>query len=139
MGSLNANSCSEKDAAGFRHPLYLTNLCHFTVICFQMDEERTTEENAGIATIGKKKRARRCDGRGRERGRGTQVNEKTLITGTKQSTGTAEATAQTQSSLEMTLCISRQSQAPPPRSPPILSPTLPPTPSPTFTPPSTPV
>lgn len=49
----------------------------------------------GTATTAKTRGTKKGDGRGREkgseRGREMQVNGKTLITGTKQSTGIAEA------------------------------------------------
>lgn len=59
-----------------------------------------SEENGGIATTEKTRRTKRGDGRGRERGRETQVNVKTLTTGTKRSTGIAEAMTQTHSHLK---------------------------------------
>lgn len=89
------------------------------------DGGRAIEENGGIATTGKIRRTKRGDGRGRERGRETQVNVKTLITGTKRSTGIAEATTQTQSLLEMALyssALDRQSLAPPHPPPPVILP-----------------
>lgn len=83
-----------------------------------------SEENGGIATTGKIRRTRRGDGRGRERGRETQVNVRTLITGTKRSTGIAEATTQTQSPLKAasySSALDRQSLAPP-HPPPVILP-----------------
>lgn len=86
------------------------------------------EENGGTATTAKKRRTKKGDGRGRERGsergRETQVNVKTLITGTKRSTGIAEAKTQTQSPLKMALyssALDRQSLTPP-HPPPVIPP-----------------
>lgn len=90
-----------------------------------------TEESGGIAT-GKIRRTQRGGGRGRERESGTRLNVKTLITGTKRSTGIAEATTQTRSPLETALyrpsALDSHSPAPP-HSPPVFlpSPKLPPT------------
>lgn len=109
---------------GWRWELHLlpcfTNLS-FNFPNFQEDAGRMSEENGGIATTGKIRRTKRGDGRGgekgSERGRETQVNVKTLITGTKRSTGIAEATTQTQSPLKTALyssALDRQSPAPPP-------------------------
>lgn len=69
------------------------------------DGESLTEERGGIATTAKTWTRRRAEGRGRGKGSGTgrQVNGKTLITGTKQSTGIAEATTQGRSSLKTAL------------------------------------
>lgn len=90
----------------------------------QEDGGRMSEGNGGIATTGKIRRTKRGEGRGREkeneRGRETQVNVKTLITGTKRSTGIAEAMTQTQSPLKTALyssAVDRQSLAPPRPSP----------------------
>lgn len=62
-------------------------------------------KSGGIATTGRIRKRRTGDGRGRGKGseRGTQVNEKTLITGTKRSTGIAEVMTQTPCGLKMTL------------------------------------
>lgn len=72
---------------------------------FQVGEGRVSEKSGGIATTGRIRKPRTGDGRGRGKGneRGSQVNEKTLITGTKQSTGIAEVTTQTWCGLKMTL------------------------------------
>lgn len=72
---------------------------------FQAEEGRVNEKSGGIATTGRIRKPRTGDGRGRGKGneRGSQVNEKTLITGTKQSTGIAEVTTQTWCGLKMTL------------------------------------
>lgn len=82
-----------------------------------------SEENGGIATTAKIRRTKRGDERGRgkgsERGRETQVNVKTLIIGTKQSTGTAEATTQSQSPLKTALYSSALM---PPHLPPVILP-----------------
>lgn len=84
----------------------------------QEDGGRPSEESGEIATTAKIRRTKRGDGRGREKGsgRGTQVNVKTLITGTKRSTGIAEATTQTQSPLKVALyssALDTQSLEPP--------------------------
>lgn len=105
-----------------------------------------SEENGGIATTAKIRRTRRGDGRGREkgseRGRETWANVKTLITGTKRSTGTAEATTQTRSPLKTALYSSALDRAPP-HPPPVALPFFLlqklPHPHPLFTPPSTPL
>lgn len=72
---------------------------------FQGAEGRVSEKSGGIATTGRIRKPRTGDGRGRGKGneRGPQVNEKTLITGTKQSTGIAEVLTQTWCGLKMTL------------------------------------
>lgn len=72
---------------------------------FQGGEGRVSEKNGGTATTGRIKKPRTGDGRGRGKGneRGSQVNEKTLITGTKRSTGIAEITTQTCCGPKMTL------------------------------------
>lgn len=64
-----------------------------------------SEKSGGTATTGRIKKPRTGDGRGRGKGneRGSQVNEKTLITGTKRSTGIAEITTQTWCGPKMTL------------------------------------
>lgn len=62
-----------------------------------------SEENGGFVITGKIRRTKTGDRRERERGRETQVNVKTLITGTKRSTGIAEAMTQAQSHLKMAL------------------------------------
>lgn len=85
---------------GKLHPLlHFTNLYHLIFLNFQ-EGRRMSEENGGIATTEKTRRTKRGDGRGRERGRETQVNVKTLTTGTKRSTGIAEAMTQTHSHLK---------------------------------------
>lgn len=72
---------------------------------FQGRNGRVIEKSGGIATTGRIRKPRTGDERGRGKGieRGSQVNEKTLITGTKQSTGIAEVTTQTRCGLKMTL------------------------------------
>lgn len=72
---------------------------------FQGEEGRVSEKSGEIATTGRIRKPRTGDGRGRGKGneRGSQVNEKTLITGTKQSTGIAGVTTQTWCGLKMTL------------------------------------
>lgn len=100
----------------FNHFFY-----YFIFLNFQEEDGgRLSEKNGGIATTAKIRRTRRDDGRGRERGsergRETQVNEKTLTTRTKRSTGIAEAMTQTRSPPQSALYSSapnRQSLAPP--------------------------
>lgn len=72
---------------------------------FQGSDGRVSGKSGGIATTGRIRKPRTGDGRGRGKGseRGTQVNEKTLITGTKRSTGIAEVMTQTPCGLKMTL------------------------------------
>lgn len=72
---------------------------------FQGVKGRVIEKSGGIATTGRIKKPRTGDGRGRGNGneRGSRANEKTLITGTKRSTGTAEITTLTWCGLKMTL------------------------------------
>lgn len=73
-------------------------------LIFQEDGGRMNAEHRGIATTAKIKRIQRDEERGRERGsergRETQPNVKTLITGTKQSTGIEEAMTQSLSLLK---------------------------------------
>lgn len=69
----------------------------------QQDAGRLREETDETVTTGETRRAKRRDGRGRgngsENGTEIQVNETTLITGTKQSTGIAETKTESRSPL----------------------------------------
>lgn len=85
----------------------------------QEEGGRVSEGEGGVATTGGTRRTRRGGGRGRgsERGRETQLNAKTLKTGTKLSTGIAEARTDSRSRPTKAWHSSAQSLTPPHPSP----------------------